>query len=156
MTKLIRQLLGLFHQGKLVSLSEQELVECDTKGEDQGYEGGLMEDGFEFIIKNHGITTEANYPYQAADGTCNSKKKASHIAKITGYEKVPANSKTTLLKAVANQPISVSIDGGGSDFQFYSSAVFTGQRRTELKHGVVAVGYDTTSDGIKYWIVKRS
>jgi len=55
----------------LVSLSEQELVECDTKGEDQGCEGGLMEDGFVFIIKNHGNTTEANYPYQAADGTCN-------------------------------------------------------------------------------------
>jgi len=140
----------------LVSLSEQELVECDTKGEDQGCEGGLMEDGFEFIIKNHGIKTEANYPYQAADGTCNSKKKASHIAKTTGYEKVPANSETTLLKAVANQPISVFIDGGGSDVQFYSSGVFTGQRRTELKHGIVAVGYDTTSDGINYWIVKSS
>jgi hypothetical protein len=86
-----------------------------------------MEDGFEFIIKNHGITTEANYPYQAADGTCNSKEEASCIAKITGYESVPANSEAALLKAVANQPISVSIDAGGSDFQFYSSGVFTGQ-----------------------------
>ena len=45
--------------GKLVSLSEQELVDCDTKGVDQGCEGGYMEDGFEFIIKNGGITSEA-------------------------------------------------------------------------------------------------
>jgi C1A family cysteine protease len=104
--------------GKLVSLSEQELVDCDTQGEDQGCEGGLMEDGFEFIIKNHGITTEANYPYQVADGTCNSKKEASRIAKITGYESVPANSEAALLKAVANQPISVSIDAGGSDLSW--------------------------------------
>jgi len=57
--------------GKLVSLSEQELVDCDTQGEDQGCEGGFLEDGFDFIIKNHGIIAEANYPYQAADGTCN-------------------------------------------------------------------------------------
>jgi C1A family cysteine protease len=142
--------------GKLVSLSEQELVDCDTQGEDQGCEGGLMEDGFEFIIKNHGITTEANYPYQAADGTCNSKKEASRIAKITGYESVPANSEAALLKAVASQPISVSIDAGGSDFQFYSSGVFTGQCGTELDHGVTAVGYGETSDGTKYWLVKNS
>ena len=142
--------------GKLVSLSEQELVDCDNQGEDQGYEGGLMEDGFEFIIKNHGITTEANYPYQAADGTCNSKKQASHIAKITGYESVPANSEAELLKVVANQPISVSIDAGGSDFQFYSSGVFTGKCGTELDHGVTAVGYGETSDGTKYWLVKNS
>ena len=113
--------------GKLVSLSEQEHVDCNTQGEDQGCEGGFLEDGFDFIIKNHDITAEANYPYQAADGTCNSKKEASRIAKITGYESVPANSEAALSKAVANQPISVSIDAGGSDFQFYSSGVFTGQ-----------------------------
>ncbi|KAG6752309.1 hypothetical protein POTOM_044532 [Populus tomentosa] len=143
-------------KGKLVSLSEQELVDCDTQGEDQGCEGGLMEDGFDFIIKNHGITTDANYPYQAADGTCNSKKEASRIAKITGYESVPDNSQAALLKAVANQPISVSIDAGGSDFQVHSSGVFTGRCGTELDHGVTAVGYGETSDGSKYWLVKNS
>ncbi|KAK7831456.1 vignain [Quercus suber] len=68
--------------GKLISLSEQELVDCDIKGEDQGCEGGLMENGFEFIIQNGGIVTEANYPYQGADGTCNTKEEASHAAKI--------------------------------------------------------------------------
>ncbi|GKV24951.1 hypothetical protein SLEP1_g34486 [Rubroshorea leprosula] len=75
--------------GKLLSLTEQELVDCDANGEDQGC---WMEDAFEFIIKNHGITTEAGYPYTASDGTSDTKKKeASHAAKITGYEQVPAN-----------------------------------------------------------------
>ncbi|CAK9176580.1 unnamed protein product [Ilex paraguariensis] len=126
--------------GKLISLSEQELVDCDTS-EDQGCEGGLMDDAFTFIQKNHGLTTEANYPYEGTDGTCSTTKEANHAAKIT---------------AVANQPVSVAIDAGESDFQFYSSGVFTGECGTELDHGVAAVGYGTGEDGTKYWLVKNS
>ncbi|XP_019238650.1 PREDICTED: KDEL-tailed cysteine endopeptidase CEP1-like [Nicotiana attenuata] len=66
---------------------------------------------------------------------------------------VPANSESTLLKAVANQPISVAIDASGSDFQFYSS---TGECGTELDYGVTAVVYGKISDGTKYWLVKNS
>ncbi|KAI5682896.1 hypothetical protein M9H77_04124 [Catharanthus roseus] len=141
--------------GKLISLSEQELVDCDTS-EDQGCNGGLMDDAFQFIIKNKGLTTEANYPYEATDGTCNSKKESNRAATITGYEDVPENSESDLLKAVANQPVSVAIDAGGSAFQFYSSGVFTGDCGTDLDHGVTAVGYGKTADGTKYWLVKNS
>ncbi|XP_016468788.2 senescence-specific cysteine protease SAG39-like [Nicotiana tabacum] len=141
--------------GKLISLSEQELVDCDTRS-DMGCEGGLMDDAFKFIIKNHGLTTESNYPYEGTDATCKTGKESNHAAKITGYEDVPANSESALLKAVANQPISVAIDASGSDFQFYSTGVFTGECGTELDHGVTAVGYGKTSDGTKYWLVKNS
>ncbi|CAI0380940.1 unnamed protein product [Linum tenue] len=105
--------------GKLVSLSEQELVDCDTSGEDQGCNGGLMDDAFEFIIQNKGLATESNYPYTAADGYCSASKEGNHAADIKGYEDVPANSEFALLKGVANQPISVAIDAGDSSFQFY-------------------------------------
>ena len=118
--------------GNLISPSEQKLVDCDTSGEDQGCEGGLMDDAFEFIKQKEGITTEANYPYQGTDGTCNTNKASNHAAKITGYEDVPANSEDALLKAVANQPVSVAIDASGSAFQFYSGGVFTGDCGTEL------------------------
>ncbi|KAF8391247.1 hypothetical protein HHK36_023549 [Tetracentron sinense] len=66
------------------------------------------------------------------------------------------NSEKALLKAVANQPVSVAIDASGSDFQFYSSGVFTGECGTSLDHGVTAVGYGTSADGTKYWLVKNS
>ncbi|KAK9053906.1 hypothetical protein SSX86_024981 [Deinandra increscens subsp. villosa] len=142
--------------GKLVSLSEQELVDCDTSGVDQGCEGGLMDNAFDFIVNNKGLTTETNYPYTGVDGTCNSKSESNHAATITGHEDVPANSESALLKAVASQPVSVAIDASGSDFQFYSSGVFKGDCGTELDHGVTAVGYGTSDDGTKYWLVKNS
>nr|KAJ0219955.1 hypothetical protein LSAT_V11C200055670 [Lactuca sativa] len=98
-----------------------------------------MEDGFEFIVKNKGINTKVAYPYQATDGTCNTKEEAVHAATITGYEKVPANSESALLQAVANQPVSVAIDASGMGFQFYSGGVFTGDFGTDLDHGVTSL-----------------
>ncbi|XP_028761735.1 senescence-specific cysteine protease SAG39-like [Neltuma alba] len=141
--------------GKLISLSEQELVDCDTKGVDQGCEGGLMDDAFKFIMQNHGLNSEVNYPYKGVDGACNAKGEANHVATIKGYEDVPANNEQALQKAVANQPVSVAIDASGSDFQFYSSGIFTGSCGTELDHGVTAIGYGV-SDDTEYWLVKNS
>ncbi|KAF2312440.1 hypothetical protein GH714_034687 [Hevea brasiliensis] len=63
-----------------------------------------------------GLTTEAKYPYEGSDGTCDTKKEANHAAKITGYEDVPANNEAALMKAVAKQPVAVAIDAGGFDF----------------------------------------
>ncbi|XP_022724353.1 senescence-specific cysteine protease SAG39-like [Durio zibethinus] len=142
--------------GKLISLSEQELVDCDVSGEDQGCNGGFMDNAFEFIISNKGLTTESNYPYEGVDGSCNKKKAANSAATITSFEDVPSNSESALLKAVANQPVSVAIDAGESDFQLYKSGVFTGQCGTFLDHGVTAVGYGQADDGTKYWLVKNS
>ncbi|KAL6838386.1 hypothetical protein ACP4OV_031792 [Aristida adscensionis] len=140
--------------GKLVSLSKQELVDCDVHGEDQGCEGGLMDDAFKFIIKNGGLTTESSYPYAAADGKC--KSGSNSAATIKGFEDVPANNEAALMKAVANQPVSVAVDGGDMTFQFYSGGVMTGSCGTDLDHGIAAIGYGQTSDGTKYWLMKNS
>ena len=58
---------------KLVSLSEQELVDCDHE-ENRGCNGGLMEYAFKYIKQKGGITTESNYPYTAEEGTCDASK----------------------------------------------------------------------------------
>ena len=127
--------------GKLISLSEQEMVDCDTSGEDQGCEGGLMDSTFQFIQDNHGLTTGASYLYKGVDGTWNTNQEEKHAATINGHEDVPSNNEQALLKAVSRQPVSVAIDAGGSDFQFYSSGVFTGAYGTSLDHGVTVIGY---------------
>ncbi|CAI9269410.1 unnamed protein product [Lactuca saligna] len=73
------------------------------------------------------------------------------------YEDVPVNDESALLKAAANQPvtITVAIEAGGKDFQFYTSGIFTGQCGTDLDHGVVVVVYGT-EDGKDYWLVRNS
>ncbi|XVE86299.1 hypothetical protein DITRI_Ditri18aG0024400 [Diplodiscus trichospermus] len=110
-------------------------------------------------IKDQGqccLTTASNYAYKGVDGTGNTNEEADHVAKISGFEDVPANSEDALQKAVANQPGSVAIDAGGSEFQFYSGGVFTGDCGTDLDHGVTAVGYGVDEDETKYWLVKNS
>lgn len=141
--------------GELISLSEQELVDCD-RDEDEGCQGGDMDAAFRFIISNHGITTESNYPYTGVDGNCSVNEESPPAANITSYEDVPENSESAMLKAVANQPVSVAVDAGGLDFMFYSTGVFTGECGTDLDHGVTAVGYGVSENGTKYWLIKNS
>uniref|UniRef100_M4FAU1 Cysteine protease n=2 Tax=Brassica TaxID=3705 RepID=M4FAU1_BRACM len=142
--------------GKLVSLSEQELVDCDTSY-NEGCNGGLMDYAFQFIIDNGGIDTEEDYPYAATDvNMCNSDKKNTRVVTIDGFEDVPENDEKSLKKALAHQPISVAIEAGGREFQLYQSGVFTGTCGTALDHGVVAVGYGTSQEGQDYWIIRNS
>ncbi|XVE86384.1 hypothetical protein DITRI_Ditri18aG0030700 [Diplodiscus trichospermus] len=141
--------------GKLISLSEQELVDCDVKNGNLGCNGGYMHKAYEFIIKKGGITTEKNYPYRGVDGICDSAKAKNHSVTISGYKKVAENNEKSLLNAVAHQPVSVAIDAGGYEFQLYSEGIFTGFCGNQLNHGVTIVGYGE-DDGIKYWLVKNS
>eukprot|EP00253_Pinus_taeda_P025030 PITA_25030 len=142
--------------GKLVSLSEQQLVDCSK--ENAGCNGGLMDYAFQYIIDNGGIATEDAYPYTAEAGECSTtkiKSKATTIV-IDSFEDVPSNNEEALKKAVAHQPVSVAIEASGQDFQFYLKGVFTGKCGTELDHGVVVVGYGKSSEGINFWIVRNS
>ncbi|CAO2207565.1 unnamed protein product [Urochloa humidicola] len=137
----------------LTSLSEQQLVDCDTKA-NAGCNGGLMDYAFQYIAKHGGVAGEESYPYRARQATC--KRSPASIVSIDGYEDVPANDESALKKAVAHQPVAVAIEASGSHFQFYSEGVFAGKCGTELDHGVAAVGYGVAADGTKYWVVKNS
>jgi len=59
--------------GKLVSLSEQNLVDC-VKQDSAGCNGGFSMDGINYAIKNGGIDTENSYKYKARNGHCHFKK----------------------------------------------------------------------------------
>ncbi|XP_025885620.1 cysteine proteinase COT44-like [Solanum lycopersicum] len=139
--------------GEMITLSEQELIDCDRMYND-GCNGGLMDYAFQFIISNGGINTESHYPYNGIDHICDLVQKNAKVVSIDDYEVVAANEKA-LKKAVAHQPISVAIEASGRAFQLYSSGIFTGNCGTQLDHGVVVVGYGT-ENGVDYWIVRNS
>ncbi|KAL6504622.1 Cysteine proteinase rd21a [Orobanche hederae] len=106
--------------GDLISLSEQELVDCDTSY-NEGCNGGLMDYAFDFIIKNGGIDSDEDYPYKGTDGRCDQYRKNAKVVSIDGYEDVPTYNEKALQKAVASQPVSIAIEAGGNDFQLYES-----------------------------------
>jgi len=132
---------AVFVSGKpLPVLSEQQLVDCSGSEGNQGCNGGLMDYGFQYIINNKGIGSEASYPYTAKDGTC---KKVASVATIKSFKDVPTNSETALMTAIVQQPVSVAVEADQDSFQLYAGGVMTKACGTQLDHGVLAVGYGT-------------
>lgn len=141
----------------LVSLSEQNLVDCSQAQGNQGCEGGLMTQAMDYIISNKGIDTESSYPYTAQDGASCLFNSANVGATLTGYTNVNQGDENDLLAKVTLGPTSVAIDASQSSFQLYSSGVYyePACSSTQLDHGVLAVGWGVSS-GTDYWIVKNS
>mmetsp|Transcript_25114 Transcript_25114/g.34608 ORF Transcript_25114/g.34608 Transcript_25114/m.34608 type:complete len:383 (+) Transcript_25114:108-1256(+) len=142
--------------GELVSLSEQEMVDCDTV-RDRGCGGGLMDYAFDFVIRNGGLDSEEDYPYVAQQQQCHYKEKVV-VAQISGYEDVPRLDEASLLKAASQQPISIAVSASNFAFQFYKTGVIDSFLcGHQLDHGVLLVGYGTDEvSGKKYWTVKNS
>ncbi|CAO2147667.1 unnamed protein product [Urochloa humidicola] len=140
--------------GELVSLSEQQLVDCDTDNGNKGCSGGNTEMAFRYVIGNGGLTTDSAYPYNGSKGMCQSVQQLA-VVTISGYQKVPTGNEAALAAAVANQPVSVGVDG--QNFQLYAGGIFPGSRcGTNINHGMTAVGYGTTENGTKYWLLKNA
>jgi C1A family cysteine protease len=142
---------------QLLSLSEQQLVDCSGAEGNQGCNGGLMDDGFQYIIDNGGICSESAYPYKAVDGTCASSSCTS-VATIKGFTDVPQNNEDALITAVVQQPVSIAIEADQNCFQQYAGGVLGSSCAcgTNLDHGVLAAGYNTDAKGGPYWYVKNS
>lgn len=98
----------------LVSLSEQQLVDCAGKEGGHGCQGGLMDQGFQYVMDNHGICTEDAYPYIARRhwlAGCQAKK-CTNAGQITGFSDVPAGDEKALYAALVEGTVSVAIDAG--------------------------------------------
>jgi len=139
---------------KLVSLSEQQLVDCSGSYGNYGCDGGLMDSAFQYIIANKGIDTESSYPYTAQDGSC-AFKPANIGATLASYKDIQSQSESALQSAITARPVSVAIDASHSSFQLYHSGTYYEPNcsPTQLDHGVLAVGYDTSAG---FYIVKNS
>jgi C1A family cysteine protease len=141
--------------GKLISLSEQQLMDCSRSEGNLACSGGLMDYAFEYVKKEGGLCTEADYPYKAKDSFFCKANECTKYDAITGYVDVKKKSASDLETAVASGCVSVAIEADQTAFQSYSSGVLTGKCGTSLDHGVLVVGYGEES-GEKFWKVKNS
>lgn len=141
--------------GDLVSLSEQQLVDCSATFEygNHGCNGGLMDGAFNYAMAN-GMCTEADYQYEAENDQCDTS--CTPVVEISGCRDVPANNQKVLKEAVALGPVSIAIEADTRTFQLYTSGVITsGACGTNLDHGVLIVGYGEESS-LPFWLVKNS
>ena len=96
--------------GKLVPLSEQQLVDCDQY--DGGCNRGSYHRAYNWIVENGGLTTAADYPYTAVRGACNRAKSAHHVVQISGSGVIPPRNEPGRQHPVAGQPIGVAVEVG--------------------------------------------
>ncbi|KAJ0173805.1 hypothetical protein K1T71_010954 [Dendrolimus kikuchii] len=146
--------------GELLSLSEQELVDCDKM--DQGCDGGLMDNAYRAIEQLGGLELENDYPYEAGDDKCVYNKTLSKV-QISGAVNISSNETDMAKWLVKNGPISIGINANA--MQFYMGGISHPWRTLcnpkNLDHGVLLVGYGIKdyplfNKRLPYWIVKNS
>jgi C1A family cysteine protease len=152
--------------GKLLSLSEQQLVDCawtpwnDPDSANLGCDGGYAAAAMQWAVDNGGLATEMSYPYLMQDHWCQAGDVSSGV-QLRGYVNVTQADESALMDAVANiGPVAIAIDAMYPSLTFYQSGVYSDPNcksdLDSLDHEVLAVGYGTTSGGQDYWLIKNS
>jgi len=143
--------------GKLLSFSEQQLVDCAENPQHCGGTGGCSGStqwlAFNYT-QNNGIVSQKDYPYREADQKCAASNK-NRVASIEGFVRLPENDYNSLITALATTgPVAISV--AASEWQFYSRGVYNGNCGTEIDHAVVAVGYGVDPRYGPYWLIRNS
>ncbi|XP_021923638.1 uncharacterized protein LOC110831681 isoform X2 [Zootermopsis nevadensis] len=147
-------------KGKLFSLSEQELVDCDNL--DDGCNGGLPENAYKAIESLGGLETEKDYPYEGEDEKCHFKKSDVKVT-VQGALNITKNETKMAQWLYKNGPISIGINANA--MQFYMGGVSHPWKflcdRENLDHGVLIVGfgvhtYPMFQKVLPFWIIKNS
>lgn len=146
------------HSGILVSLSEQNLVDCSRSFWNHGCNGGNVDQAFKYIWRNDGIDTEKSYPYEAKNDKCRYKP-TNRGATDRGFRDIPHGNEAKLQQAIAEiGPIAVAIDASRPSFQHYRNGIYYEHKCSShrLDHAVLAVGYGSDAQGQQFYIVKNS
>jgi len=134
----------------------EQIVDCDTAGEDQGCNGGFPTGAYQYVESAGGIESYTDYPYTAEggeSGSCNFEQ-SDVVATVTNY--VSINGETGLYQQMSTSsggPVSVCVDA--SSWSSYTGGILT-QCGDDVDHCVQAVGYANYGTSGAYWIVRNS
>ncbi|XP_048207434.1 procathepsin L-like [Perognathus longimembris pacificus] len=145
--------------GKLVSLSEQNLMDCSK--DNYGCDGGRPDWAYQYIKKIGGLDSEESYPYEARVGPCRYNPEKS-VANVTGFINIPPNEKALMHAVATVGPIAAGVHSLRDSFKYYKGGLYHDQNcaRRPLTHAVLIVGYgyegekETATN--KYWLIKNS
>lgn len=146
-------------KGKLVSFSEQNLIDCSWSEGNLACNGGLDYQAYNWILRHGGLQATSTYgPYMNTDAFCHYNP-ARAATMMTGYCNVTQGTAGLNHALATIGPLSVSIDATQPSFYFYAGGFYTDSKCKsgidDLDHSVLAVGYLTHGDE-KYTIVKNS
>jgi len=145
--------------GNLVSLSVEQIVSCDTAGQDQGCGGGYPSGAYTYVEGAGGIEPWSDYPYNAESGnagpcTINGTTVPNPVTTVTGYSTISGESGLyQQLSSSSGGPVSVCVDA--TTWQTYTGGVIT-SCPSSIDHCVQAVGYANYGQSGAYWIVRNS
>ncbi|CAM8955089.1 unnamed protein product [Rhodiola kirilowii] len=154
--------------GKLVSLSEQQLIDCDHKCDvkqkgacDDGCNGGLMTNAYNYLIESGGLQEESTYPYAGKKSECKFDPKKAAV-KVLNFSTIPVDEDSIAVHLVHNGPLAIGLNA--VFMQTYiggvSCPLICGKKW--VNHGVLLVGYGAKGFSIlrlgnrPYWIIKNS
>ncbi|XP_020348182.1 cathepsin L1 [Oncorhynchus kisutch] len=143
--------------GQLVSLSEQNLVDCSKPYGTYGCSGAWMANAYNYVVQN-GLQSTDTYPYTSVDTQPCFYDSIQSVASITDYRFIPSGDEQALADAVATiGPITIAVDADHPSFMFYSSGIYEEPscNPNNLSHAVLLVGYGSEG-GQDYWIIKNS
>jgi len=139
---------------ELVALSVQQILDCSGPQGNQGCNGSLMTNSYQYVITAGGIESAKDYPYQNGNqGACKADK-SKFVARFKSYKALPGDEKT-FTEALAIVPVGTAVNA--DSFQFYTSGIYSSSSCANLQpnHGIGVVGYGSLS-GRDYYILKNS
>jgi len=145
---------NFFKTGALVSLSEQQLVDC-SKDVCYGCQGGWPYKATEYIQRS-GVCSEASYAYTARDGVCKDTTCTPVVRPGALTQYLNITDEAGIVEALVNGPVSVLVEADRAAWQYYHSGVLDDAScGTQIDHAVLAVGYGNDA-GKKYFNIKNS
>lgn len=139
----------------LLSLSEQQIVDCSKKFGNDGCQDGFIDKTYRYIRQQGGLMLETDYQYTGHTSNHCQFVENKKLVKIAGFRQIPV-SELALFNAVTKiGPVAVVLNFKDSLRKYKKGIYSDPDCFTDKRQSVLVVGYGS-ENGIDYWIIKNS